>query len=365
MRALSSHCFASEEDLVLWGLWAVVCVGLPAGLFFLAKWIASGFQRRASAATGSAPQPPTTPTEGSRPQVAATVVTPTRTSPPTSSTRKTGEDLLVGGFGFITSLLTAVILWVIEQQFGYALYTWMFWFVIPVGALFAGFAGASGYYLGSRIFNHRPSGLLLLNVVLASLATFGLIHYLSYVTLVVEGKQVSDLVSFWQYIDIAIRSTSMEFSFRTMKIGATGEMGGFGYIPAVLQIIGFAVGGFTVYAHLTSKPYCEKCSRYLSAKGKQVRYAAEPEPFQQNTTEVLQYIGEGDMTSAVEHHKAFGREKQEKNHLRSTITVRSCKKCGQHWAKFAVAKIDGNEWKDIPELEVAGFTDQQVTLKAA
>src|SRR5207244_1584760 len=199
----------------------------------------------------------------------------------------------------------------------------------------AGFAGASGYYLGSRIFNHRPSRLLLVNVVLASLATFGLIHYLSYITLVVEGKQVSNLISFWQYIDIAIRSTSMDFSIRNFKIGATGEMGGFGYIPAVLQVVGFALGGFTVYGHLTSMPYCERCSRYLSAKGKQVRYATEDEAFQQNTTQILQYIGEGDMASAVEHHRTFGGEKQEKNHFMSTITVRACKECGQHWIKFA------------------------------
>lgn len=118
--------------------------------------------------------------------------------------RKTGEDLLAGLCGFVTSLLTAVILWWVEVQFGFAFYTWMFWFVIPVGALLSGFAGASGYYAGSWAFGHRPTGLLLLNIVIASATTFFLIHYLSYVSLQVEGKYVSDYIPFTQYLDIAI-----------------------------------------------------------------------------------------------------------------------------------------------------------------
>ena len=81
-----------------------------------------------------------------------------QTSPKTSS-RKSGEDLLVGLCGFVTSLITAVILWWVELGFGFAFYSWMFWFIVPVGALLSGFAGASGYYAGARIFSHRPTPL--------------------------------------------------------------------------------------------------------------------------------------------------------------------------------------------------------------
>ena len=186
-----------------------------------------------------------------------------------TSCRRTAEDLLVGLCGFVTSLVTAVILWRVELGFGFAFYSWMFWFIVPVGALLAGFAGASGYYAGARVFNHRPTPLLLLNVLLASVGTFFTIHYLSYITSEIEGKSVSDYVSFGQYLDIAIRSTSMEFRFRATKIGATSELGGLGYGVAILQIMGFAAGGLAVYGYLMSIPYCEKCSRYFSAKGKQ------------------------------------------------------------------------------------------------
>jgi hypothetical protein len=170
-------------------------------------------------------------------------VTALAASPLAKDSRKAGEDFLVAGCGLLTSFVTALILWFVEKQFGFALYTWMFWFVIPVGALFSGFAGASGYYAGSWFFGHRPTRLLLLNIVVASVATFFLIHYLSYITLQIDGKQVSDYIPFWRYIDIAIRSTSMDFRLRATEIGKTGELGSFGYAIAFLQVLGFAAVG--------------------------------------------------------------------------------------------------------------------------
>jgi len=280
-----------------------------------------------------------------------------------AGSKKSGQDLVVGLCGFVTSLLTAVILWWIEAQFGFAFYTWMFWFVIPVGALLAGFAGASGYLAGSWFFGQRPTRLLLLNIVLASLATFFLIHYLSYVTLRIEDKQVSEYIPFTQYLDIAIRSTSMEFRLRTVSVGSTGELGAFGYLVAVLQVVGFAAGGLAVYGHLASQPYCDKCSRYLSAKGQRKRYTSDADGLKSATAQVLESLGSGAVVSAVAQHGAFGSPSQGKSdHLCSVVRVRHCKKCGQHWVKFSVEKRSGNNWKEIPELTAGGFTDEVVSL---
>jgi hypothetical protein len=232
-----------------------------------------------------------------------------------TSSRRTGEDFLVAGCGFVTCLLTALILWWVEAKFGFALYTWMFWLVIPVGAILSGFAGASGYYAGSWFFGHRPTRLLLLNIVTASVATFFLIYYLSYITPQIDGKGVSDYVPFWRYIDIMLRSTSMEFRYHgAVKLGSTGELGTFGYVVAVLQIIGSAVGGFVVYAVLVSKPYCERCSRYLSGKGSQVRYTQDAAAFQTNVGQSVQTLSSGAVQSAVELQRSFGSQPLQKNY---------------------------------------------------
>jgi hypothetical protein len=282
---------------------------------------------------------------------------------PEAGSRKTGEDLLVGLCGFVTSLVTAFILWWVELAFGFAFYTWMFWFIVPVGALVSGFAGASGYYAGARILNHRPTPLLRLNVLLASVGTFFTIHYLSYITLEIEGKAISDYFSFGQYLDIAIRS--MQFRSSATGTGVTGELGGLGYGVAILQLLGFAVGGLAVYESLVSDLYCKRCSRYFSAKGEQIRYTGDGEGLLAFTLQVFSDFDEGAVASAIEKHRTFGKSKVEKgNHLRSVIQVEHCKRCGQHWVRYVVEKQSGDDWRwyAIPELTVAGFTDQVVDV---
>jgi hypothetical protein len=280
--------------------------------------------------------------------------------------KKLVEDLLVAPFGLATCLLTAVILWWIEVRFGFAFYSWMFWFVIPVGALLAGFAGASGYYAGSLIIGHRPTRLLLLNMLIGSVLTFFLIHYLAYVTLKIDGKAVSDYIPFAKYLDIVIRSTSMQYRFHASKLGATGELGSLGYVVAGLQIIGFAIGGFCVYGWLAAKPYCDRCSRYLSTKGRQTRYAENAEGLQAATAQLACHMANGDVTLAVEEHRnslGFGSPTLPKNcYLRSVVEVQRCKKCERHWVKFAVEKLSGNDWKEVSELTDQRFTEQIVNV---
>jgi len=82
----------------------------------------------------------------------------------------------------------------------------MYWFVIPAGAICSGFAAASGYYAGARYFNHRPTKLLLLNMVVISIATFFLIHYINYYFLIIDGRQVRELVDFARYLDSSFRT---------------------------------------------------------------------------------------------------------------------------------------------------------------
>ena len=132
---------------------------------------------------------------------------------------------------------------------------------------------------------------------------------------------------------------------------------------AILQVLGFAVGGLAVYGYLVSVPYCQRCSRYFSRKGKQTRYTGDAEGLQASTVQVFNDFGDGAIASAIEKHRTFGNPKfQKDNHLRSVIEVRHCKSCGQHWVKYVVEKQSGNDWKEIPDLTAAGFTDQVVDI---
>jgi hypothetical protein len=178
-----------------------------------------------------------------------------------------------------------------------------------------------------------------------------------------DGEKLRDYISYWRYLDIAIRSTSVEFRLQAVKLGTTSELGGFGYTVAGLQVLGFALGGLAVYGYLMAQPYCDNCSRYLSGKGKQVRYTADGDGLRAAATDVLEDLRKRAIASAVERQRAFGTATPQKgSHLRSVFEARYCKKCGQHWFKFTVENNSGGNWKEIPELTRAGFTEQVVTF---
>jgi len=178
-------------------------------------------------------------------------------TPPPPITRDVSrlfQDFTLSSTGAATSFVTAAILVAIERSTGFSYYTLTSLGAIPVGALLSGLVGASGYYLGARLFNHRPTKILLLNMVVISVATFFLIHYFHYYFLTIEGKLVRDFISFVYFLRIEL-----------------SHNGAWGYLYATLQVIGFAAGGLAVFGYLNSLPYCEKCAKYLSAKDSQTR----------------------------------------------------------------------------------------------
>ena len=179
------------------------------------------------------------------------------------------KQLLVAAMGITSSLLTGIILAFLDVFSGFAIYSWSIWFVIPVGAILSGFAGASGYYAGAMMFHQKPAGGVLFNMVAASISTFILVYYIPYYMLEVESIRVKDSISFWQYLDFTFTHSSLRL---LRGSSSTGELGSLGYVNAALELIGFSLGGVSVFVYLSMNPYCEKCSRYLKKTGRQDRY---------------------------------------------------------------------------------------------
>jgi hypothetical protein len=277
------------------------------------------------------------------------------------------QDFLVAGLGAITSIITAVILAAIELRFDLSIYSWMVWFIIPVGAICCGFVAASGYYLGARLFNHRPTGILLLNMVAISIATFFLIHYLDYFFLEIDGKAVRDLISFSQFLDIEMSHTAVQFNVRAHPVGGAVQLGTLGYLYALLQMLGFAFGGVGVYLYLKSLPYCDSCSKYLAKKGIQTRYTAHADVLTEAVKEIMQRLSEKRFQEAIAvHSRAAGVETFQKELvLRSQMQIKKCKSCDQHWLKFSVSKKTRDDWKDITELGYESFCAEPINVVTA
>jgi len=287
--------------------------------------------------------------------------TPARPLAIRSDVSSVGQDLLAA-FGAATSFVTAIILAAIEIKFDLSIYSWMFWFVIPAGAICSGFAAASGYYAGARCFNHRPTKVLLLNMVVISITTFFLIHYINYYFLIVDGRPARELVDFARYLDIVLSHTAVQFRMRAAKVGGPVELGSWGYVYAVLQIVGFAIGGIAVYGYLKALPYCERCAKYLVAKHTQTRYTADADQLSQITALVRQCALAGRLQDAIAAHATSGSESAGKDHkLRSQVEIKRCKDCDQHWMKFTVSRWAKDEWKEISAAGFETFTAEPLS----
>ena len=283
--------------------------------------------------------------------------------------KATIQDIIVTIFGAISSLFTAVLLSWIERKWNLSIYSFMLWFVIPVGALGSGMVAAGGYYLGSILFHHKPQKIILLNMLAVSLGTYILIQYLDYVFLVVDGRPASEIVSFWKYWEIATSHQSVTIISRrapamTAKLPGI-ELGNWGYIYALLQSIGFALGGFATYVYLASKLYCNDCSRYYSVNGAVSRYTNNPELVALLLANTVTLIKEEKVQEAITLHSTHGGTVSPANdpHLMTQVKIHKCKGCSTNHFEFSTSKWNGkDDWKKIDAINATAFTKTDLIL---
>lgn len=162
--------------------------------------------------------------------------------------------------GLVTSIATAAIVTLFHLWTGFNLFTFSIFVIVPVGAGLCGFAAASGYFFAAKFLHQKSTKWLLLQMVIIAAFTQGLIYWLEYQTLTIEGVRIADAVSFTKYLDISLTSVHMKMGRAQID---TGEVGSFGYWLAVFDFVGFLIGGAFVYIVLKDEPTCEGCNKYL------------------------------------------------------------------------------------------------------
>ncbi len=271
---------------------------------------------------------------------------------------RTDKQLIIAAMGVSSAALTGGILGLIEAWTGFALYSLMFWFIIPVGAFIAGFVAASGYYFGAKFFHQKPAGGVALNMLLASIGAYFLVHYVPYYLMEVDGVRIKDAILFWTYLDLNIRHTSLSFkgSLSTGELGST-----FGYIYALIQLIGFSVGGYAVFGWLLNNPFCEKCSKYLSKTNTQDRYTNEAEVLSDKIGTFAKMLEEKKYLKALEFHAdRMGVPERSGHSLRTRITMHKCKTCSINHLDFVTSRLQKNDWKDIEKTRMQLWIDRKL-----
>lgn len=273
-------------------------------------------------------------------------------------------ELASAALGMVTTAVTAFVLGYIAVEYDLAIYSFMLFFILPVGAIAAGLAASSGYYFGALFFHKKPAGGVLLNMVIASLSAFILINYTVFYLLEIEGVPIKEIVDFWKFLDIGIRSTVLSFSSRSHEIGSISELGAAGYLYAAWQLTGFGLGGYMMFLFLADNPYCDDCSQYRKRVFRQERYTSDADALLENFDGFAALIAECRYEDAGKLHSyAMGNEKCTRaRYLRTRIDVHSCRSCGTGLLAFNTHKRKGNNWDEIAELSFVVLLEQTPDL---
>ncbi|MEO5916796.1 MAG: hypothetical protein ABIS50_21390 [Luteolibacter sp.] len=262
------------------------------------------------------------------------------------------EDAVVTAFGFATSTAVAWLSWWMSTHWDFAVYTWMANFVIPVGAILCGFVAATGYWIGARVFNHRPNRWLLFNIVLVSLTTFFAIHHFHYSNDKVDGISVSRLMT---YPDYLVQVTE-HMTYKSSHSGDSDpgmELGKWGWGIAALQIAGFSFGGFAVYGLLVSVPYCDACAKYLSEKKSCKKKWKDPAQMQAAFESLSGLIREQNYQQAIDSFAGMG--EQVRFGVKATLQLdkRKCPDCDNGRLSLSAMQRVGRKWTNVASTTVA------------
>jgi len=250
--------------------------------------------------------------------------------------------------------------WAMSHYWGFSPYTWMVNLIIPLGAIFCGLVAAIGYWAGSRLFNHRPTRTLLLNIVLVSLGAYFAIHHLDYTKTMVNGRSMESFMSFDRYLVLVTENMRYKDS---RSLGDGAELGKWGWGVAALQVFGFSLGGFIVYGMLVAVPYCDRCSKYLSEKNVRVAKWKDVKAMQQEAAPIVQLIENGELQRAIDDYARLGEARTFGLTGFLRMELRKCPTCENRELKLAATHVKGRQVRELFKVKVK--TEQPLDLAGA
>jgi hypothetical protein len=249
----------------------------------------------------------------------------------------------------ITCILAALANVIITRMVGINIFTFKLWFVIPAGAIGVGMLGASGAILAARYFQIKPTIIDAVLMVFVAAATMILIYYLDYATLVLDdGRKASDLINFDKYVDLILTKSHMRVG-RGAGV-ETGEVGEMGYALAVIEFVGFLVGGAATFLFIKGLPLCADCGSYLrKLKTKKTKELTFDE-----ADKIIDLFKRGDL-STVQGVMAWAPAERtlDRKGQKALITfdLLGCPKCATEAITASVNAFNGKEWNDVPRLK--------------
>jgi hypothetical protein len=207
--------------------------------------------------------------------------------------------------------------------------------VLPAGAILCSVAAASGYYAASRLLGRSPGFLAMMTMVVSSLLTWVAIYYLEYRMFTVKGTPVASVIGFGTFVNAI--SSGASISVMGVRIG---RIGGLGYPLALLDGIGFLIGGAQMIGIMARPIACNNCHRYLPAVSSAHAYGDQATLARQfESVKLLADDGQG--ASCLTQ---VTRLSQEEADYKLAIDVSYCQPCQREYYRLRLMKFVSPRW---------------------
>lgn len=260
--------------------------------------------------------------------------------------RGMSAEILTTLAGIATAVGMVALNVAIDRGIDLDLLGFTFAFVIPAGAFFGGLGAASGYYVAARATQTLPNRRILFEMLAIAFSTWMLMHWVEYATLQLSsGKLVRDVVPFWEFLQI--RTEHLQLTIENAggrAVGSPTELGLLGYAHELLQIAGFLLGGFVMFAALSSIEACAPCSRY--APSTQLLQRAPSTAFD----DILARAGIALPSLAQHVTKAVGKHRL----VGLNLHIATCPSCRRSWIMPAAVVMQGSHpvVKRVPRYDI-------------
>jgi hypothetical protein len=254
------------------------------------------------------------------------------------------NSLNVAMLGLITSVAVAFGVAFLQNSTDFNLFSYFFWFIVPVGAFACGLAAASGYALGAIIFQTRANLWLFLLMLVITALTQILIYYFEYSSAkFTNGQSVSQSLDFWEYLNRMLTETHYQVGRRGRD---TGEVGNFGYVLAGLQFVAFVIGSLAVFVWLLTKPYCATCQKYYRKLAKTEKMFPDEDSYAAYHKALFaKPIGSPEFKEDLKAEKNLPLAEQQKGAIELSLILLGCPKCKGQQIESELQVFDGNDWE--------------------
>ena len=178
----------------------------------------------------------------------------------------------------------------------------------------------------------------MVNIIVIAIATYFVIAFLRYQFIEIKGVPLSRLISFRHFLDLSVRNQTLSFQGARVP---TPTVGMFGYLLALLQILGFALGGFVVSSLLLARGYCRQCGRYLSSPIVVSGYGPIAADLMATYEQVRRFVAAGSTMSAVSLVRALPKEEL---HFQIRLSSARCATCAREFFETAFLLARGRGW---------------------